>query len=42
MSGYNPEELQIAAEASTSPLTFLPKPFTPDVLATRLRQVLDN
>jgi two-component system C4-dicarboxylate transport response regulator DctD len=42
MSGYDPEDLHPGQAATSSLLSFLPKPFTPDVLATRLRQVLDN
>jgi CheY-like chemotaxis protein len=39
MSGYDPADLPERSDAS---LSFLSKPFTPDVLALRLRQVLDN
>jgi CheY-like chemotaxis protein len=39
MSGYDPADLP---ERNDAALSFLSKPFTPDVLAMRLRQVLDN
>jgi CheY-like chemotaxis protein len=40
MSGYDAADLTVDGAASS--LQFLQKPFTPDVLAKRLREVLDN
>jgi PAS domain S-box-containing protein len=40
MSGYDPADPELSPMPSS--LSFLQKPFTPDVLAMKLREVLDN
>jgi two-component system cell cycle sensor histidine kinase/response regulator CckA len=40
MSGYDVDDPML--QRMTTPLSFLPKPFTPDVLAMKLREVLDS
>jgi hypothetical protein len=42
MSGYDMDALAQRQTPALASASFLQKPFTPDMLATRLREVLDN